>query len=478
MIAREALKASKSKYDLIIIGGGIYGACLALESARCGLKPLVLERDDFGGATSWNTGRIIHGGLRSLQRLDLPGALHMMNERRWFFRNFPDLVRPMPFLMPLYGRGLKRGFVFQAGLEANGLLSRHRNEGVRADRLLPKGQILTREETIQRFPMVDRKGLKNGGLWYDGMLSSPQRLLMEALRWACEQGAMALNYVEATGLLTESGKSRGVEAFDHMARQNLVFRGDAVVNCAGPWSRLVAESFDQDIPSLFKPFLIFKFLLDRTPLSEAALAVQPKRPHSRVYFAYPCGGKVLAGGFHAPWTSDVIKQPEPTEQMIQTLVDDLNLAIPGLNIRSSHVLRIYAGLIPARTEGSDEMALRHVIWDHGQRGGPDRLISVCGFKYTSARKVGESVLRGLFPLRGQNLRYRPGTERKPTNYPVDLHDPEKMLQADSIALKDTLQRIRNEEAVVHTEDLLLRRTDWACNPLFKEQVLSRIQSLL
>jgi glycerol-3-phosphate dehydrogenase len=93
---------SERDYDLIIVGGGIYGAMLALESVFRGLKPLLLEKSDFGAATSFNSLRIVHGGLRYLQTLDLPRHFESVRERRWFLRNFPDHVRPLPCLMPLF----------------------------------------------------------------------------------------------------------------------------------------------------------------------------------------------------------------------------------------------------------------------------------------------------------------------------------------------------------------------------------------
>jgi glycerol-3-phosphate dehydrogenase len=104
VIERAVDRASAGDHDLIVVGGGIYGIALALEAARRGLKTLLVERADYGGATSWSNLRILHGGLRHLQNLDLVRFYESVGERRWFLRHFPDLVRPLPCLMPLYGR--------------------------------------------------------------------------------------------------------------------------------------------------------------------------------------------------------------------------------------------------------------------------------------------------------------------------------------------------------------------------------------
>src|SRR3970040_1750222 len=111
-LIRQPEAASKEKYDLIIVGGGIYGAALSYMASLYGLESLLLERDDFGGATSYNSLRILHGGLRYLQKLDLHRFWESVRERNWFFRNFAGLVEPLPCLIPLYNRGLYRKSIF------------------------------------------------------------------------------------------------------------------------------------------------------------------------------------------------------------------------------------------------------------------------------------------------------------------------------------------------------------------------------
>src|SRR5512137_1904921 len=103
-IFRDSAAAASEKYDVIIVGGGIYGVMLALEAGKRRQRALLLEQEDFGGATSLNHLRTIHGGLRYLQSLDLPRCLESIRERRWFLANFPALVQVLPCLMPLYGR--------------------------------------------------------------------------------------------------------------------------------------------------------------------------------------------------------------------------------------------------------------------------------------------------------------------------------------------------------------------------------------
>ncbi len=477
MITRDPREAARRAYDPIIIGGGIYGACLALEAARRGLRPVLLERDDFGGATSWNTGRIIHGGIRYLQRLDLRAARAMARERSWFLRHFPDLVRPVPFVLPLYGRGLKRPFVLRAGLALNDRLSRPHNRKLRRDRRLPRGRMLGPRQALGMFPQLRREGLLGAGTWYDAMLESPQRLLIEVLHWACALGAVALNYLEVEELLVESGRVTGVRACDSLNRETLVFRGAAVVNCAGPWAGGLAKKFDRDVAGLGHAVFLTKALLDRPPLAEAALGVEPERPGSHVYFLCPCRGRLLVGGHHSAWSGEA-RAPAPSEAILRAMIDDLNLALPALELRREEVLRTYTGLIPASRGGGTRFAGKEIVHEHGRNGGPERLVSVWGIKYSRARLVAEQVLRKLYAGRWQEHGCRPGSERRPTQPPLDLHDPGPLLRADDATAGTALSRVAEQEAVARLDDLLLRRTDWLCDPRMEQHVTDRARSLL
>src|SRR3546814_941276 len=121
-----------------------------------GRRALLVERGDFGGGTTWNSFRILHGGLRYLQRLDLRRFRESVGERRWFLRHFPDLVEPLPCLLPLYNAGLRRPAIFRLAFLVDALLSRRRNHGIRSDRSLPSARLVDPAEVIRLFP-VDPK---------------------------------------------------------------------------------------------------------------------------------------------------------------------------------------------------------------------------------------------------------------------------------------------------------------------------------
>jgi len=456
---RDPAALTATLHDVIVVGGGIYGAMLAFEATRKGLHALLLERDDFGGATSWNSLRIAHGGLRYLQTLDLRRYHESVAERRWLLAHFPELVRPLPCLMPLYNEGARRTSILGVALAVNDRLSRTRNAGLPESQRLPDGEMLGSAEVRRRFGEVARQGLRGGALWYDGVITSSSRLLMEVLRWAESGGASAQNYVECTGFLNDGGKVAGVRARDRHSKAVLEFRGRIVINAAGPWCRDVAALAGSAPTSLFRPSLAFNVLLDREPLAASALAVRPRRNGGRVYFMYPRQGRVLAGTFHAPWTG-AADHPRPTEEHVTSFLTDLNDAVPDWNLRRDEVIRVLTGLLPAARDGSTALAVRDVFHDHGAHGGLKGLYSVSGVKYTTARLVAERALNRILggPRRDVEL------ARPAPVSPPDIDTMVRLAHTGRQSASDLVDRLSRSEAVLNPDDLLLRRTDWGLDP--------------
>ncbi len=478
VIRRSVESAAATSHDLVVVGGGIHGAMLALEASRRGLRPLLLEREDFGGQTTWNTLRILHGGLRYLQRLDLLRFRESVRERRWFLRCFSDLVRPMAFLMPLYGRGLRRPSVLWAALRLNDLLAPDRNLGVEEERRLPPGRLLDIAETKELYPGVRSKGLRGSALWYDGFMEDAPRLLIESLRWACELGAVCLNYLEVRELLVQDGRVAGVVGIDRPRGEMFEFRAPVVVNCAGPRSPEVADALDRAVSDLFHPCLAFNVLLRSEPRSEVGLALTSPSPGRHTYFLVPWRGMMLAGTFHAPWEGPVEAPVRPSEAHLEAFLADLNGADPGLCLHREDVMRVFGGLLPARHRGSASLASRAVVRDHGTMGGPRGLFSVSGVKFTTARSVAESVLRRIYGRSG----VRPcaaGPAMRPA--PALRHSArefETLDRLDPAAAASYVRRLVAEESAICLADVVFRRTDWGTELPSAKPMAQRIARLL
>lgn len=461
-------------YDAIVIGGGIQGAMVALEAARRGLRPLLLERDDFGQHTSWNSLRILHGGLRYLQSLDLARCRQSARERQWFLRNFPDLCQPLPCLMPLYGDGMKRPEIFRAALAMNDVMT----AGLGST--LPTGRVLGAEETVEMFPGVRREGLRGAALWHDGTMPDSQRVIMETLRWAAHLGARCINHVEVTGLLRGArGYVEGVRARDRRTGAVVEVRAPVVLNCAGPWLRRLLDGVGQDREELFRPALAFNLVLRRPAPSTAAVAVSPP-DGGATYFLTPWKGHLLAGTGHHPWPGGAVHAQDevvPSGEQVDRFLNDLNRSVPGLSLHRSDVRGCMAGLLPAAAVGQPEPSRRPIILDHGRDGGPAGLISVSGVKFTTARLVAEQAVRVAFGKRAEKLPAREA--ERPAPAPVMpaaaiVH----AIRHDAPAARRELLRLLRDEAVWTIDDLMVRRTDWGSCPVNARTVRDGVLALV
>lgn len=458
-IKRDISKAKNENYDLIIIGGGFYGVMLAYESSCRGLKTLLLEKGDFGSATSFNSLRIVHGGLRYLQSLDLHRFKESVGERKWFLKNFPNLTKPIACLMPLYNKGLQRNSIMWAALNINDLLSISRNKSVDQQNSLLNGKIVSTKKVKELFPKVDTNELKGGAIWNDGAMDDSQLVIMEILKAAAVNGCDPLNYLKVTGVNDKNGKITGVAAVDLETNSEIEFKSSLVINAAGPWSRELAKSFHKDYEELFKYSIAWNVLFDVDALSEHALAITPPKDNAKAYFLRPWKGKLFAGTTHQAWDG-VEDIPIPNEESIDNFIDDLNLSIPSLNLTRDKVLQIYSGLLPAKEQGTNEIAVREIIIDHGEEGGPKGLFSLSGVKLTTSRLVAEKVLNIVVPDKNRiekNIEFEQKSEQEYGVFDFDW-------DLSQNGIKEILKHKIKNESVVHLQDLLLRRTTLGDNP--------------
>jgi len=483
VIVRDTKRAQEGSHDLIIIGGGVYGAALALQAAAHGRRALLLERFDFGQETSANSLRIVHGGLRYLQDVDLRRFHQSVEQRRWWLLTFPELVRPLPCLMPLYGHGLQQPSILTVALAVNDALSFARNEGVRDDRRIPRGRVLGSGETRALMPGCRPDGLNGGALWTDASMDSPHRLIVEILRWAVAGGATALNYLAVTELAVDGGRVSGVRGVDGLTGESHEFVAPVVVNAAGPWVADLASRFDRRHEKLFRPSMAFNVLLRKALGSEVAVAVSEPGARKPVYFLRPVGGLTLAGTVHAPCDvpstdGDPGAYGPPTAAQGAAFLQELGRAIPSLDAGPDDVVRVFWGLLPAARPRTTTLEKRPRIVDHGRWGGPRGLFSVSGVKFTTAPAVGIAVLKAA-----RLARPTPDWERmasiRPEIRPMlapppDVHGLRSVVRRELGHLKDIVR----EESVSRVEDLVYRRLDWNLADIDLEAVVGDVGDLL
>ena len=385
---RDVKRLAKSNFDVLVIGGGITGACVAWDATLRGLRVALIEKGDFGGATSSNTLKMVHGGLRYWQDANLRLVRKMNRERRTLLRIAPHLVHPLPVLMPTYKGKLRRSkLVLGAAVKLNDLVGFDRNWGNDPQKILPNGRVLSRAECLELLPGLDEAGVSGGILWYDGQMYNSERLLLSFVLSAAEVGAQVANYVAATGFLQDGGRVTGVAARDELTGAALEIRARLVVNAAGPW-------VDNLLGRLDPPVLRRKFhlstamnLVTRQILPDYAVGLTSTRAQtlpdgstesrSHVLFIAPWHGYSLVGTRHAPYDGRV-DDDWVTEKAITDFLSEVNQSYPGAALRREDVYQVHAGFLPAIAGGADSgnvrLAREGQVTDHYAENGVDGLV--------------------------------------------------------------------------------------------------------
>lgn len=402
---RNPASLSAEKFDLLVIGGGIAGACAAWDAAQRGLSVALVERNDFSSATSAQSLKILHGGIRYLQHLDIVRLRESCRERMAFLRIAPHLTRPLGITVPTYGFGMQGKLVFRVALALNHLLTIDRNLGLKDEsRHILAGHILSRKETIAEHPYVEKNGLTGASVFYDGQIMNPPRLVWSIVQAAIRENAVACNYCEVTSLIAINGKVAGAEATDRMTGDRISIQARAVINATGPF----AQSFVANATSV-KPLDVplsrdMAFVLKRKILDETALAVQTR---------YKDPDALLSRGnrhiFVTPWrdytaigvSSRVFTEPPDqltvSEFEIDSFIEEVNEALPSIGINRDEIDVINAGLLPfgenALGAANLSFGKRSLIIDHGAHAdGPDGLITAMSVRWTMGRLTAQRAV--------------------------------------------------------------------------------------
>jgi len=512
-------------FDLVVIGGGIFGICTAWDAALRGMSVALLEQGDFAHAASANCFKVVHGGIRYLQHLDIRRVRESCRERSILLRIAPHLVRPLPFLIPTYGYGMKGKAVLRCGIGLYDLLTFDRNRHAPgSDRRVPKGYTLSKAACLQRFPGLSRRGLTGGAVFYDGQMYSPARLALSLLKSAVSKGAVAANYIRVESFLRRGGRVAGVRARDLLSRNAVDVCGRFVVCAGGAWTSPLLEaglgirlpkplSFSRDTA-----FVVRKRLHDRYALAVEGASKDPDAVFNRGnrhLFIVPWRDCALVGVWHRVYRGDPGKV-RVSEEELKMFINEVNSAYPPIDLRMEDVIAPNYGLVlfgDTRLDARDlSYGKRSVIIDHGETHRVDGLISLVGVRYTTARgdaaRTVDAVVKKLgkkaetktdsTPVDGGNIQdfqsfYKAAMEKRPdgigekamksllhhhgTSYTLIL----QMLEEDA-SLADTVdgsETLRGavlyavrEEMAVTLSDVVFRRTDLGASGNPGEKVLA------
>jgi glycerol-3-phosphate dehydrogenase len=441
-LIRDLLGLVEREFDVLVVGGGIYGLAIAYDAAQRGLSVALVERGDFGAATSFNHLKTIHGGLRYLQTADFTRMRESINERRAFARIAPRFVRPLAFAMPTGSSLTRNPLAWKAALAIDRVVGWRRNEGLDADRHLPPGRVVTGAACERLFDGA-LGPVSSAAVWHDYEMHESDRLTLSFAKAAAAHGARLANYVEATRLLPRGGSVSGVSARDLMTGGGTFdVRAQVVVNATGPWVDHLGGRAD----SRERHIQLKAMNLVTSRAARSGALVAPTRA-GRALVLLPWSGRTLVG------TSESAEEHTPDDQAVSrrevdAFLAEVNDTFPLLGLKSDEITLVHRGIVPAARVNRRLLLLSHPrIIDHAGDGAA-RLISVTGVKYTTARAVAERVVDLVVGKLGRpQVRCRTAETLLPGAGPIDSPSP-----SDPIATA-----VRDEMA--HTlVDVVVRRT--------------------
>ena len=432
---RDLAALAAREWDVAVVGGGIYGAAVAWDAAQRGLAVALVEREDFGAGTSWNSLKTVHGGMRYLQKLDLARLRQSARERAILLAIAPAIVRPLPFLVPTYGHGTTGREALALGLLLNDWLTLDRNRGLPPERRIPDARTVSAADALRLVPGLERRGLTGAGLWHDAQAASTERLTVGFLHAAAGSGARAANHAEAVSLLRSSGRVAGVVVRDALCGATHEVRARVVVNAAGPWADNVLALGGLRRPRA--PLLRARNLVLRRP--PAVPFAVGARSGGRYLFLVPWEGRTIAGTSYEPAEA-------PASDPL-ALLDEAAAAFPWAGIGRADVAVVHEGLVPGRG-GASGLSTRPRLHDHEAEDRLPGLVSLQGVKYTTARAVAEGAVDLVVRRLGRSL--------PPCRTAVTPLADARLLEPP---LEEATRRAVRDEMAVTLADAVLRRLD-------------------
>ncbi len=390
MLQRDLARMTKQPYDLLIIGGGVTGASIAWDASLRGLRVALLEKHDFASATTAASSKLIHGGLRYLRNLEFGLVRESLRERRIWQTIAPHMVMPLQFILP--SNSWNSHLTLRAGLLLYDLLSFDRNRLDDPDKWLPGHSALSSAQAIAIEPVLRGTATAGALSYYDCQMHTPERLALEFIQGAAENGAQLANYAQALRLNGTDTAITGARVRDQLGGGEYDISAHLTINAAGPWADTVAAgASSQAAVKLQRSKGIH--LITR-PLSSRAIAVLSGGAH---FFVLPWRGySILA-------TTDTLYTDDPddlavNETDISELLAKVNHGLPEANLSRADVLHSYAGLRPLVADKADPRNNTYgasrgsEIFDHAKEDGREGLISALGGKWTTSRHLAEQVV--------------------------------------------------------------------------------------
>jgi glycerol-3-phosphate dehydrogenase len=411
MLTRAAAlqEVAGERFEVVVIGGGITGAGVALDAASRGYSVALLERGDYAVGTSSRSSKMVHGGLRYLQNFDLGLVREALLERQLMVQLAPHLVYPTPFLVPSFAEE-RRDRKLGMGLNMYDVMATTRVGRSRREMRSSKDEdedfywspdrhrTIGRDELVELVPSLESRDPNDAYLFYDCQ-TDDVRLVLTILGEAERFGAVMLNGAEVTEVLTKDGRATGVAAVAADSGERFEVEAGSVVNATGVWAdRIGAEvAEEEDVPRI-SPSRGTHLLLDRDDLSTGSAACIVPAGEGRHIFALPWYGRTLIGTTDNDYEGD-IDHPRPGEADVEYLLDAVN-AFFGTSLGDSDLVGAYAGVRPLLSTGdpkkSVDISRKAELYETSSG-----LLTITGGKLTTWRRMAKQTVDRLVEREGR-----------------------------------------------------------------------------
>ncbi len=431
------------QFDVLVIGGGVTGAGVALDAAARGYRVALVEKADFAGGTSSKSTKLVHGGIRYLPEFDFGLVREALTERGVLLRIAPFLVQPIGFVLPIYKGdrhpvgmpfttpgGVGLGFILNLGLWFYDRLAGRRN--------MQKHRHLRRERVLELAPGLVADGLREGFIYYDGQ-TNDARLTIALIRTAAEYGAVVANYAEVTSFLVENGKVQGAQVCDHLSSRSVTIRARHVVNATGIFSEAVERLLEESPQAHIEPSKGVHLVFSRedVKIGDDAI-VLPETDDRRLLFLVPWQSRVLFGTTDSG--SGDLSRPLTTREDIAYLMNHLNRYL-SVDLSEKHIVSTYAGYRPLVRPGrGTKHSPASLSRTHAVLESPSGLVTIVGGKLTTYRRMAQDTVDVLSRRDGRSL----------------THPTQRLLLAGSSGWPDTQREIETKGASLGLSPAVLK----------------------
>ena len=465
----KILSGPHDEWNFIIIGGGATGLGVAVDAAARGYRTLLIEGNDFAKGTSGRSTKLVHGGVRYLQKGDIGLVTEALHERGYLRKNAPHLVHDQAFIIGCY-RWWEKPF-YTVGLIMYDLLAGRMSFG--------KSRPLSAKETAERIPGIERKGLKGGVLYHDGQFDDA-RLAVSLAQTAADLGATVINHVKVTSITRSDGRITGVIAHDTLSPAVLELKGRCIINATGVFADEITRMDDPAAKPMVRPSRGVHLVIDRSFLGGNDAIMIPHTSDGRVLFAVPWHDRVILGTTDTP-VDEAGDEPVASAEETEFILSNAAKYLSGKPERKD-VLFTFAGLRPlaAVSSGEGSQSTKELSRRHKLVVSASGMVTITGGKWTTYRRMAEETVtlaarKAGLPVRQcttRNLKIPGYTQSGEISgwkhvYGSDLGEIEKLYEENpSFRVKllpgfdytaaEVIWAVREEMAVT-VEDVLARR---------------------